>query len=98
MKHALTKQRKTCPAISLSFDQLELGHMAFYHPVIDRPSETSSHGVFVLFYSSGKGLQFRKATFCNLGEPDIQALSFSFMDHAEKVLNYAISLHEPKDK
>jgi hypothetical protein len=42
MKHPLAQERKSCPAITLSFDQFELGDMALDHAVIDPPGEASS--------------------------------------------------------
>jgi hypothetical protein len=35
-KHAFAEQRKASLPIALPFDQFELGHMPFYHAIIDR--------------------------------------------------------------
>src|SRR5689334_9110531 len=59
MEDPLAQKGKSSLAISLSFEQFELGDMAFHHSVIDPPSETSSHGIFVFLYPSHKGLEFR---------------------------------------
>ena len=67
MKHPLAEQREACPTIPLSFNQFELGHMALNHTIINPPGETSSHGVFVFLYSSGKRLEFGKVAALHLG-------------------------------
>src|SRR5258706_16051196 len=56
---ARREQGKACFAISLSFDEFQLGHVSFDHAVIDPPGEAIFHGIFVFFDSSGKRLEFR---------------------------------------
>ena len=71
MQHTLAKQLEAGPTIALSFDQFQLGHMAFYHAVIDRSGETGSHGVFVLLDPGSKGLKFCNSALRHLSQPGI---------------------------
>ncbi len=68
MKDTLAEQGKPCTTISLSFDEFELGHVAFDHAVIDPPGEPSSHRLFVFLNSCGKGLEFREVTLVHLSD------------------------------
>src|SRR6266571_1321189 len=86
------EKRKACLAISLSFDQFQLGHMAFHHAVIDPPGETSSHRVFVFLNSSGKGLEFGKFAAFYLSQPGIKEFSRAGAQHPRKLLNQIIGL------
>ena len=61
VQHAEASQRKTSLPVSLTFDQFELGHMPFYHAVIDPPAETCSHRLFIFLDAFGKGLQLSDA-------------------------------------
>ncbi len=90
MKNPLAEERKASLAIALSFDQFQLGHMSFYHPVIDPPGEASSHGIFVFLHSSGKGLEFGEFAPLYLGEPGIEVLSGAGTQHLSKLLNQII--------
>ena len=36
VKDTLAQQWESCTTISLPFDEFEIGHMTFYHAVIDR--------------------------------------------------------------
>jgi hypothetical protein len=47
MQHSLAQEWKARPAIALSFDQFEFGHVALDHAITDPPSETGSYCVFV---------------------------------------------------
>jgi len=60
MKHPLAEQREACPAVPLSFNQFQLGHLSLNHTIIEPPGETSSHGVFVFLNPRSKGLEFGK--------------------------------------
>ena len=75
MKNPFSQERKIGSTIALSFDQFELGHLSFNHAVINPPGETSSHGIFVFFYSSSKGLEFSKLAAFHLGKPSIEVFS-----------------------
>jgi hypothetical protein len=74
MEHALAQEWKARPAIALSFDQFQLGHVSLHHAVIDPPGETSSHRVFVFLNPSRKGLEFGNLAAFDLVEPGIEAL------------------------
>jgi hypothetical protein len=37
MEDTLAKKSEACPSIHLTLDKLELGHMTFDHPIVDRP-------------------------------------------------------------
>jgi len=54
--------------------------MTLNHSSVDRPGEACSHGIFVLLYSSSKGLEFGKITCCDLSKPRVQAISLSFLN------------------
>ncbi len=43
MQYTLAQEWKASSPIPLPFDEFQLGHMAFHHPVIDQPGEPSSH-------------------------------------------------------
>jgi hypothetical protein len=60
MKHVFAEQRETSLAVSLSFDEFELGHMAFDHGVVDLPGEPCLNCGFVSFDSSREALQWRQ--------------------------------------
>ena len=55
VKHPFTQERKARSAISLPFDQFQLGHVSLNHAVIDPPGEASSHRVFVFLDASCRG-------------------------------------------
>ena len=65
MQYTLAEQRKTSFPIALPFNQFQLGHVTFDHPVIDRPGKAISHCVFVFLNPSGKELEFWKSTLSN---------------------------------
>ncbi|SRR6266487_3629298 len=90
MKHPFAQQRKACPAIPLSFDQFELGHVAFDYAIVDPPGETSSHRIFVFLDPSSKGLEFGKLAAFYLVQPGIEALSSACAQHVGKLLNKII--------
>jgi hypothetical protein len=92
MKDSLAEEWKASPAIPLSFDQFELGHVPFDHPVIDRPSEAISHRVFVFLNTSSKGLEFGQVALFHLGEPGIKETSGTCAYHLGKLLNQVIGL------
>ena len=66
MQHTLAKQLEAGPTVSLSFDEFELGHMAFDHGVVDLPGEACLNCGFVSLDSSREALQFRKTTVLDL--------------------------------
>ena len=66
VKHPDSQQRKTRTAISLSFDEFELGYMAFDHSIVDPEAQARLNGLLVLLYSRSKALQFRNATLHHL--------------------------------
>ena len=66
MQHTLAEQGKSGPAIPLSFDQLQLGDVAFRLTIVDVPAEPRLDGGFVPLYSSSKALQFWQTTVGNL--------------------------------
>src|SRR6266480_4432813 len=91
MKDAFSKERKASPTISLSFDQFELGDMSLDHAVIDSPSETSSHRIFVFLDPTSKGLQLREMAVFYLSQPRLEALcSCACAHHLSKLLNQVI--------
>ena len=90
VKHALAEQRKACSAISLSFDQFQLGHVSLDHAIIDPPGEASSHRVLVLLYSRSKRLEFGKFAAFHLIKPAIKGLCSAGAQHLGKVLNQII--------
>src|SRR5258708_6620995 len=75
MKHTFSQERKTSLAISLSFDQFQLGHVSLNHPVIDRPGEAISHRVFIFLNPGSKRLEFRKFAAFYLVQPGIELLA-----------------------
>ena len=90
VKHTFAQERKACLAIPLSFDQFQLGHVAFHHAVTDPPGETSSHGIFVFLDPSGKGLEFGKFAALHSGKPGIEVLSGACAQHLDKLLHQVI--------
>src|SRR5947209_12020913 len=52
MKHPLAKQSKASSAIHRSLDELQFGHMALNHAIVDCPGSPRFHCVFLLFYAS----------------------------------------------
>jgi hypothetical protein len=91
MEHPLTQQRKACPAISLSFDQFQLGHLSFHQVIVDPAGESSSHGVFVFLNPSSKGLEFGKFAAFYLCQPGIEMFSCACGQHLDELLNQVIS-------
>ena len=75
MQYPLAQERKTCPPISLPFDQFELGHISLNHSVTPLPGETISHCVFVFLDPRSKGLEFGKITAFYLGQPGVEMSS-----------------------
>jgi hypothetical protein len=78
----LREPRKACLPIALSFDQFELGHLPFYHAIIDPPGEPGPHCIFVLRDSCGKGLQFGDVALFYLIQPVIKELSRSLAEQS----------------
>lgn len=54
VEYPLPEQGKTSSAITLSFNEFELGHMAFNHSIVDRKGKASPHRFFVLLDASSK--------------------------------------------
>src|SRR5260370_3768493 len=75
VKHTFAQERKACLAIPLSFDQFQLGHVAFHHAVTNPPRETSSRAIFVVLAPSTKGLELRNFAALHSGKPGIKVLS-----------------------
>jgi hypothetical protein len=90
MKDPFSQQWKACLAISLSFNQFELGHVALDHAVADPPGESGSHRVFVFLDPSSKGLEFGKVAAFYLGQPGIKLLSRAGAHHPRKLLDQII--------
>src|SRR5262245_30704354 len=90
MENPLAKQRKASFTISLSFDELQLVHMAFNHAVIDPPGEASSHCLFVFLDRSSKRLEFGELAACYLGQPNIEEFSRASTRHLSELLNEVI--------
>jgi hypothetical protein len=94
MKDAFAQERKSGPAVALSFDQFEFGHMALDHAVVDRPGEACLDSLFVFLDARSEGLQFSKVACLDALEPSTQAISFSLADHCQKILSQLICLRE----
>src|SRR6266700_7383829 len=90
MKHPLAEQGKASPAIALSFDQFELGHVSLHSAIIDPPGETSFHCIFVFLDPSRKGLEFGKMAVFHLSKPGVKALSRTLAEHLAKLLHQVI--------
>ena len=90
MQHPLAEQRKASLPIALSFDQLQLGHMAFHHAVIDPPGEPCSHRLFVFLDSCSKGLEFGKLAALDLSQPAIEAIPSPILEHLDELLQQII--------
>ena len=73
MEYTLAEQSKAGPARHRPFDELQLGHMTFYHAVIDPPGEPSPHRLFVFLDSRSKGLELRDFALVRLRQPSVEA-------------------------
>ena len=71
MKHPLAEQRKTCPTIHRSLDQLELVHLAFHLPVAVDECSSGQDRHFVSLQTVGKALNLNNAALRNLLLPII---------------------------
>src|SRR5712692_1835747 len=90
MEDPLAKEGKACSAVALSFDQFQLGYVAFHHAITDPPGQTSSHRIFVFLNSRGKGLEIGKFAALHLSQPDIEVLCSACAQHLGKLLNQVI--------
>src|SRR5947209_4313106 len=68
--------------------------MAFHHPIIDRPGETSFHSRFIKLDSMGKALQLWEIALGDLLSPGVQSVPFSLVDHREELLNEVVRFLE----
>jgi hypothetical protein len=90
MENALAQEWKGRPAIALSFDQFQLGHVPIHPAIIDPPGETSFHCIFVFLDPSRKGLEFGKMAVFHLSKPGVKELSRTLAEHLAKLLHQVI--------
>ncbi len=90
MKHPLTQEWESCPAISHAFEELSFVDLALDDSIAVGQSQACGNSRFISLNAEDKTLQFRDVTVSDLGKPGVALFAGASTQHRCKLLNYML--------